>query len=101
MGVAPDQAEAWLAAQVPEGEEHDVDLTEPTEVWPENWPALQLFLKLQTQWHCDAEGHRVGLRYEAMQSAMWMQGVKREERPRLFDNLVEMQHAALEVIHGL
>lgn len=101
MGVAADQADAWLAAQLPEAAEDDVDTSQPTEVWPENWPALMLFLRLQTQWHCDSEGRRQGLRYEAMHAAMQMQAVKPDEQPRLFDNLVEMQHAALEVIHEL
>ncbi len=99
MGVSDDQAAMWLAAQQPDSEEQDLDLSTPTEVWPENWPALTLFLRLQTQWHRDAEGRRESLRYEAMQSAMWMQNCPREERPRLFDQLVEMQHAALEVFN--
>jgi len=31
------------------------------EVWPENWPALELFMRCQTQWHWHPNGRRAGL----------------------------------------
>lgn len=36
------------------------------EVWPENWPALNIFCQLQTQWNTSGMGGRTGLRYEAL-----------------------------------
>ena len=30
------------------------------DVWPENWPAVELFMRCQTQWRTD-NGQRVGL----------------------------------------
>jgi hypothetical protein len=101
MGLPPDAAAALLEAERPEGTEPGPDLDRPAEVWPENWPALLLFLRLQNQWHRDPEGRRQGLRFEALQSAMWMKDVKRADRPRLFDELVDMQDAALEVLNGV
>jgi hypothetical protein len=104
MGVRGDAARQWLAAQQPEpegGAEPLPDLTQPTEVWPENWPALTLLLRLRTQWHRDIEGRRLGLRFEAVEAAMRLMGTKRKRRPELFEHLVEMQDAALEVLHGV
>jgi hypothetical protein len=34
-------------------------------VWPENWEAVHLFIRCQTQWRTDS-GHRTGLDYGAM-----------------------------------
>jgi hypothetical protein len=30
------------------------------DVWPENWPAVELFMRCQTQWRTD-NGQRIGL----------------------------------------
>ncbi len=35
------------------------------EVWPENWAALDLFLRCQTQWRTDND-HRTGLIYSEL-----------------------------------
>ena len=35
------------------------------EVWPDNWPAFEIFISLQTQWQVGMSG-RTGLRYEAL-----------------------------------
>jgi hypothetical protein len=35
------------------------------EVWPENWPALQMFLRVQTQWRVEMNG-LIGLDYGAV-----------------------------------
>lgn len=37
----------------------------PFQVWPENWPAVELFLRCQTQWRLGPYG-RVGLDYPAV-----------------------------------
>lgn len=97
MGMSPEDAQALLDAQAPE-EGDEIELGKPTPVWPENWPALCLFLRLQTQWTRDAMGRREGLRYEAAEAAMNLMGTT--DRPTLFDHLVEMEHAALEALDG-
>lgn len=101
MGVSDEEARLWIEAQRPEGEDEGADQRGPFSVWPENWEALGLFLRLQTQWLRDSWGKRLGLRYEAMHAAMQMAGLKRDARARLFDQLVEMEQAAVEVLHGV
>jgi hypothetical protein len=36
------------------------------EVWPENWPAVDLFIRCQTQWHWRPDGRRGGLIYSEL-----------------------------------
>ena len=40
--------------------------TKEFEVWPENWPALELFMRCQTQWHWRPDGRRGGLIYSEL-----------------------------------
>jgi hypothetical protein len=35
-------------------------------VWPENWPAVQLFQAMATQWHTSGMGYRTGLVYASV-----------------------------------
>jgi len=35
------------------------------DVWPENWPAVELFMRCQTQWRTD-NGQRTGLIYSEL-----------------------------------
>jgi hypothetical protein len=46
----------------------DPALTEPQhfEVWPENWEAVLLFVRCQTQWHWRPDGQRSGLIYSEL-----------------------------------
>lgn len=104
MGLDAEAARAWIDAQdlQPEpGAEPAPDLTQPFVVWPENWPVLGLFLRLQTQWVYRPDGRREGLSYPAVQSAMWGMGVKKRDRTRLWDQLVQMEHAAVEACNEL
>lgn len=99
LGVDARAARAWLAEQEPEaaaapGED---DPTRPLAVWPVNWPVLQLFLRLQTQWHHGPTGRPEGLRYEAVHVRMLGMGVPEAERAALWDQLEDMEHAVLEV----
>lgn len=67
------------------------------EVWPENWPALLLFMDVQTQWNTDS-GAFVGLRYEAVEAVMRIRRMK--DRDALLDDLRVMEYAALEVMNA-
>jgi hypothetical protein len=51
-----------MEVQVPP-EWFDPEQNEPGhfEVWPENWPAVELFMRCQTQWHWRPDGRRAGL----------------------------------------
>lgn len=96
-GVSLQEARAWIEAQDPEGPASEApDLTRPLAVWPCNWPVLQLFLRLQTQWSKAPNGRPEGLNYPAVQARMWGLNVGEAERTRLWDELDDMEHAVLE-----
>ena len=97
-GVDAEAARAWIASQEPlgEGSEEAPDLSEPTAVWPCNWQVLQLFMRLQTQWHHDAAGRPTGLRYAGVHARLQVLRVNDEDRARLWDELDDMEHAVLE-----
>jgi hypothetical protein len=103
MGVGAEEARAFIASQTPEGEEGpDAEADDapdgPLGVWPENWPVVCLFLRLQTQWMRDELRRPLGMRHEAMQAAMAM--MKLDDTARLYDELVQMEHAVMEAFYG-
>lgn len=53
------------------------------DVWPNNWPAVQVFAACGTQWTVGMAGS-TGLRYEALPFIFEMQGVQRAQWPELF-----------------
>lgn len=64
-------------------------------VWPENWPAVETFCALSTQWrYAGSAGARVGLDYAAIAPVAAMLG--HEAGRDLFDRLRMMEGAALE-----
>lgn len=67
-------------------------------VWPDVWPALNLFNSLRTQWRMGFAGAS-GLDYSAIEPAMRLQGIPPEDWPDLFADLRVMEQAALEIIH--
>lgn len=73
------------------------------EVWPENWRAVQLFCRLETQWHYAPLGlagaMRTGLRYGALETLLRMASKDVEEQEKLFDQVQVMEHAALDAWH--
>lgn len=67
-------------------------------VWPENWPALILFLKLETQWIWNM-GACIGLDYLRVESVMRMRRIPRSQQEALLDDLMVMERAALPLIN--
>ncbi len=66
------------------------------EVLPENWAAVQLFLRCQTQWRTTAAGV-CGLDYSAVQ---WVFRLYEVENPReLLEDLQVMEAAAIEILN--
>lgn len=98
LGIDASTVQAWLDSQEcldeGEGEPVEPDFATPLAVWPENWPVLQLFLRLQTQWRFTPNGALQGLRYDA--AAQVMRLLKLRKQRRLFEHLQEMEQAALE-----
>ena len=80
------------------------------EVWPENWPAVELYLACCTQWRCVAapEGTAgmvsaiwsrivcTGLDYTAVEATLRMRRIPRRKHSELLYDLQAMEHAALD-----
>jgi hypothetical protein len=65
-------------------------------VWPENWSAVQMFLRVQTQWRTTMSGV-IGLDYAAVR---WLFKLYDVEEPRsLLEDLQVMEAAAMMVIN--
>lgn len=72
---------------------------ETVEVWPENWPAVELFCAVATQWRASFGGV-IGLDYTAVEAAMRMMRIKPDDRRDLFARLRVMESAALAVMRA-
>lgn len=57
-------------------------------MWPENWPALQLFIRCQTQWRIGVNG-RAGLDYGAIIAMANL--YQTPDLPRVMDDLQIME----------
>lgn len=71
-------------------------------VWQENWTALQLFLKLETQWAMEvgmAGAVYTGLKYEAVEPQMRRLRISPDDWPEYWDYLELMEHAALPLLN--
>lgn len=69
------------------------------EVWPENWPALELFVACRRQWSYGAMGGVLGLRAEGVEVVMRMKRVPLKEQWPLFEDLQAMADEALTVLN--
>jgi len=130
MGVPADEAQAWLAAQTPDdtapGDDPDAPGTRdgdecgnecgddsgdicgqppgaPLAVWPENWPVLRVWMRLQTQWReatwlGQPTGVLLGLRYQAAGAviARCLRGSSPQAQDTVFEQLQEMEHEAVQ-----
>lgn len=66
------------------------------EVWPENWDAIEMWCRVQTQWRTSAGG-AVGLDYGAL---AWLFKMYAVEDPRaLLEDLQVMEGAALAAMN--
>lgn len=73
----------------------------PVEVFPDNWQTVTVYLAMVTQWRTDAGG-KVGLDYTCLlgkHGVMAMCGVRRGDRPDVFEGIQIMEFAALDHIH--
>lgn len=66
-------------------------------LWPQNIPAWNLWMRVQTQWHCAGmDGRRTGLDYAGVQACMGLAGIPRKLRAEVFALLQAMEGAALD-----
>ncbi len=76
----------------------------PFEVWPENWPTIEVFLELSTCWLWVTPGMedpvRVGIAATEIESSLRLLGVKKAKRCSMFRDLRAMERAALKVFRS-
>ena len=75
------------------------------QVYPENWPAVEVFLALATQWRvvalstlASARLVQTGLDYTAVESVMRLFGIRPKRRAAIFRKVRAMESAALDVL---
>lgn len=73
------------------------DYEEEAEVWPENWPAFEIFSQLRTQWRTGLAG-RTGLDYPALFALLDRHGLTGDAWWQMFDDLRAMEEAALDAM---
>lgn len=65
-------------------------------MWPENWPIVQLFFSMSTQWRIGMSGE-TGLIYEALYPLLDRR-YQGEEWDQAFSDLQEMERSALDAM---
>ncbi len=70
-------------------------------IWPENERAVNLFVRVSTQWSVAGMGGFVGLRYESVSFMLklYYSDLKNDEIKTLFEELQIMEFAALSVLN--
>lgn len=63
------------------------------EVWAENWSAVDLFLRCQTQWRWIPDGRRGGLDYQAVLAMASL--YQMADLPALMERLQVIEHTIL------
>lgn len=86
MGLAEEQIDAYLSEI---GDEAPADLA----VLPENWDAVRLFMRLQSQWKVAPMGGLIGLDYAAAEVVMRL--LRIEDAAGTFARLQTMEYACL------
>ena len=67
------------------------------EVWPENWPAVSLFMDCATQWRVSMSG-AYGLDYQAVKAVMDIRGISGADAAAVFDDILILESAALNAM---
>lgn len=71
--------------------------TDDFEVWEENWPVLEMFLRCQTQWRTTMSGV-LGLDYGAVAWVLKLYEV--EDQRSMLEDLQVMEAAAMATINS-
>jgi hypothetical protein len=66
------------------------------EVWEENYEAVMMFQRLQTQWNV-IQGGFVGLNYPSV--SVLFKIYKVDDEAEMMDDIIAMEHAALQVLN--
>lgn len=76
---------------------------EPFRVYAFNWPTLTLFWSTWNQWRKLVIKNTVvrdSMDWASVESAMNLSGIKRAQRPAIFEGLRAMETTALKVLNG-
>jgi len=66
------------------------------DIWPDNVAAFDVFYRLRTQWNVGFSG-AIGLRYEALQLALELEGVPRSDWPEVTNGVQLMEQETLRI----
>jgi hypothetical protein len=72
------------------------EVSDDFEVWPQNWPAVEMFMRVQTQWRTAMNGV-IGLDYTALAWLLTLYEVK--DQRSLLEDLQVMEAAALAILN--
>lgn len=67
---------------------------EPLGIWPDNWAAVNVFIKMSTQWRKD-EGRAYALDYGVLPVVMRLVGIEHAARADVFESIRILEDAAL------
>lgn len=70
----------------------EAELNAPYEVFEENWPVVEMFLRLQTQWNVAPMGGILGLNYQSVEFAFRI--YKIDDEKKIFEGLQVMEAEA-------
>jgi hypothetical protein len=75
----------------------DYYASKEVEVWPENWQALLLFIRVGTQWRVGMAG-ATGLDYNVLFRLMDVEGLAGEDWSKVFADIQVMEAQAIETM---
>tara|TARA_R100000808_G_C2076139_1_gene101749 strand:- start:180 stop:425 length:246 start_codon:yes stop_codon:yes gene_type:complete len=67
------------------------------EVWEENWPAVELFLRVQTCWKIGGLGTVTGLCYQSVVTVAKLYSV--EDLPSVFEDLQVLELKGIDLLN--
>jgi hypothetical protein len=67
------------------------------DIWPDNVPATNVFIAMQTQWRVSFGG-RTGLDYNALPTVFRMTGLPRKDWSAVFEDVRVMEAAGLKAM---
>lgn len=93
------ELETWGAPEemIEEAQENKEAETDLFPVHPENWPTVELFMQVQTQWRVGAMGGILGLDYVAID--VFVKYLRLEVSPDTFAGLQVMERAAVPLLN--
>jgi len=77
----------------------DYEDEEPSEIWPENMPAINLFSSISTQWRTGGMGGTSGIDYNVLFHRIDRMSLPDQDYEWLFDDVRVIESEALSIIN--